>query len=113
MWNETSWIRRKPANLSAVQALASIGQVRLIRTFDDLFRQLEQPIAQILLTRNDIMDFTQYKNAQNTLNELMDMGIIPIVNETIHYQFLKSSLVITIVCRPSQPGSFMPIICFS
>ena len=76
MWNETSWIRRKPANLSAVQALASIGQVRLIRTFDDLFRQLEQPIAQILLTRNDIMDFTQYKNAQNTLNELMDMGII-------------------------------------
>ena len=74
-------LEEKPANLSAVQALASIGQVRLIRTFDDLFRQLEQPIAQILLTRNDIMDFTQYKNAQNTLNELMDMGIIPIVNE--------------------------------
>lgn len=74
-------LQDKPANLSAVQALASIGQVRLIRTFDDLFRQLEQPIAQILLTRNDIMDFTQYKNAQNTLNELMDMGIIPIVNE--------------------------------
>lgn len=74
-------LEEKPANLSAVQALASIGQVRLIRTFDDLFRQLEQPIAQILLTRSDIMDFTQYKNAQNTLNELMDMGIIPIVNE--------------------------------
>ncbi|KAL6449652.1 MAL2 Alpha-glucosidase [Candida maltosa Xu316] len=71
----------KPSKLSAVQALASIGQGRLIGLFDDLFRQLEQPIAQILITRNDIMDFTQYKNAKNTVNELLEMGIIPIVNE--------------------------------
>lgn len=71
----------KPSKLAAVQALASIGQGRLIGLFDDLFRQLDQPIAQILITRNDIMDFTQYKNARNTLNELLEMGVIPIVNE--------------------------------
>lgn len=71
----------KPSKLAAVQALASIGQGRLIGLFDDLFRQLEQTIAQILITRNDIMDFTQYKNARNTLNELLEMGVIPIVNE--------------------------------
>ncbi|KAG7191937.1 uncharacterized protein KQ657_002543 [Scheffersomyces spartinae] len=71
----------KPLELSKVQALASIGQGRLIALFDDLFRQLNQPISQILITRNDISDYTQYRNAVNTLNELLEMGVIPIVNE--------------------------------
>ncbi|WPK24372.1 hypothetical protein PUMCH_001643 [Australozyma saopauloensis] len=71
----------KPTKLAAVQALASIGQGRLIGLFDDLFRQLNQTIAQILITRNDIIDYTQYQNATNTLNELLEMGVIPIVNE--------------------------------
>lgn len=74
-------ISEKPTKLAAVQALASIGQGRLIGLFDDLFRQMNQAIAQVLLTRNDIIDFTQYKNATNTLNELLEMGVIPIVNE--------------------------------
>ena len=74
-------ISSKPSKLAAVQALASIGQGRLIGLFDDLFRQMEQTIGQILLTRNDISDFNQYKNAKNTLHELLDMGVIPIVNE--------------------------------
>ncbi|GEQ71026.1 hypothetical protein JCM33374_g4707 [Metschnikowia sp. JCM 33374] len=71
----------KPKQLAAVQALASIGQGRLIGLFDDLFRQVGQPIAQVLITRNDIIDYTQYKNATNTLNELLHMDVIPIVNE--------------------------------
>lgn len=71
----------KPKQLPQVQAIASIGQGRLIGLFDDLFRQMGQTIAQILITRNDIMDFTQYKNATNTVNELLAMGVIPIVNE--------------------------------
>lgn len=74
-------LSEKPSKLAAVQALASIGQGILIGLFDDLFRQLNQAIAQILITRNDIMDFTQYKNATNTMNELLEMGVIPIVNE--------------------------------
>lgn len=74
-------VTEKPKRLAAVQALALIGQGRLIGLFDDLFRQLNQTIAQVLLTRNDIIDFTQYKNATNTLNELLEMGVIPIVNE--------------------------------
>ncbi|QEO24228.1 glutamate_5-kinase [Candidozyma auris] len=71
----------RPKQLAAFQALASIGQGRLIGLFDDLFRQLNQPIAQILLTRNDIIDFAQYRNATNTLNELLAMDVVPIVNE--------------------------------
>ena len=53
----------------------------MIGLWDDLFRQLEQPIAQILLTRNDMADRTQYLNAANTMNALLNMGVVPIVNE--------------------------------
>lgn len=74
-------MKEKPKQLAAVQALALIGQGRLIGLFDDLFRQLNQAVAQILITRNDIIDFTQYRNATNTINELLEMGIVPIVNE--------------------------------
>jgi glutamate 5-kinase len=49
--------------------------------WDQLFGHVRQPIAQILLTRNDIADRTQYQNAQNTFIELLSMGVIPIVNE--------------------------------
>jgi glutamate 5-kinase len=72
---------RRPKQLSQVQALAAIGQCRLISLWDQLFGNLSQPIAQVLLTRNDIADRTQYQNAQNTFIELLSMGVIPIVNE--------------------------------
>ncbi|ORY75089.1 glutamate 5-kinase [Protomyces lactucae-debilis] len=72
---------KRPKVLAAVQAIAAVGQCRLIALWDDLFRQLRQPVAQILLTRNDIADRSQYLNARNTLSELLDMDVIPIVNE--------------------------------
>ena len=56
---KTMGLSSKPAALSEVQALASIGQSRLIGLFDTLFRQFDQRIAQILFTRNDILDFNQ------------------------------------------------------
>lgn len=74
-------ITEKPKQLAAVQALASVGQGRLIGLFDDMFRQLNQPVAQVLITRNDIIDYAQYRNATNTLQQLLSMDIIPIVNE--------------------------------
>lgn len=72
---------KRPKLLPKVQALAAIGQCRLISLWDQLFAHLRQPVAQILLTRTDIADRTQYINAQNTFNELLSMGVIPIVNE--------------------------------
>jgi glutamate 5-kinase len=72
---------RRPKHLPQVQALAAIGQCRLMSLWDQLFGHLQQPIAQVLLTRNDIADRTQYQNAQNTFIELLSMGVIPIVNE--------------------------------
>ena len=49
--------------------------------WDSLFAHMNQPVAQILLTRNDIADRSQYLNAQNTLAETLSFGVIPIVNE--------------------------------
>ncbi|KAK4981290.1 Glutamate 5-kinase [Elasticomyces elasticus] len=72
---------RRPKHLPKVQALAAIGQCHLMSLWDQLFMHLGQPVAQILLTRNDIADRTQYLNAQNTFVELLNMGVIPIVNE--------------------------------
>ncbi|KAE8447921.1 hypothetical protein EG329_009993 [Mollisiaceae sp. DMI_Dod_QoI] len=74
-------IEKRPKHLPRIQALAAIGQCRLIGIWDMMFGHLRQPVAQILLTRNDIADRTQYLNAQNTFAELLEMGVIPIVNE--------------------------------
>jgi glutamate 5-kinase len=53
----------------------------LMSIWDSLFGHMDQPVAQVLLTRNDIADRTQYLNAQNTLAECLSFGVIPIVNE--------------------------------
>ncbi|KPV75628.1 uncharacterized protein RHOBADRAFT_13647, partial [Rhodotorula graminis WP1] len=63
------------------QALAAIGQGRLIALWDQIFGALKQPIAQILMTRNDIADRSRYLNATTTLSTLLGMGVIPIINE--------------------------------
>ncbi|KAF9507888.1 hypothetical protein BS47DRAFT_1373801 [Hydnum rufescens UP504] len=71
----------RPKSLAGTQALAAIGQGRLIALWDNLFGQLGQPIAQVLITRGDISDRTRYLNAINTLTELLSMGVVPIINE--------------------------------
>lgn len=78
---KTLGLSKRPKHLSQVQAIAAVGQGRLIGRWDNLFSQFDQHIAQILITRNDIVDWTQYKNAQNTIIELLSMGVVPIVNE--------------------------------
>ncbi|POS84742.1 hypothetical protein EPUL_003246 [Erysiphe pulchra] len=72
---------KRPKHSSKLQSLAAIGQCRLMSLWDQLFSKYDQPIAQILLTRNDIADRNQYLNAQNTFRELLEIGVIPIVNE--------------------------------
>ncbi|KAL4947681.1 Aspartate/glutamate/uridylate kinase [Aspergillus filifer] len=74
-------VNERPTHLPRIQALAAVGQCRLMSLWDGLFSHLRLPVAQILLTRNDIADRTQYVNAQNTFAQLFDMGVIPIVNE--------------------------------
>lgn len=71
----------KPKNMSAKQALAAIGQAELIKIYQRFFDRYNQNVAQVLLTKDVMIDDVKNKNAKNTLNTLLDMGIIPIINE--------------------------------
>jgi len=73
---------QKPTKSRAkIQAIAAVGQGRLMSKYDTLFSNFNQPIAQVLLSRSDLTERYQYINACNTFNELLNMGVIPIVNE--------------------------------
>ncbi|MDJ0575554.1 MAG: glutamate 5-kinase [Xenococcaceae cyanobacterium MO_234.B1] len=74
-------LAERPRKMALKQAVAAVGQGRLMRIYDDLFSSLGQPIAQILLTRRELMERNSYVNASNTFSELLDLGVIPIVNE--------------------------------
>jgi len=70
-----------PDNLVARQALAAIGQVELIRIYQKFFDEYNQMVAQVLLTPEGLDDETRFTNARNTLNQLISMKILPVINE--------------------------------
>ena len=74
-------LREKPAETVKKQAVAAVGQCELMYLYDKLFSEYNTTVAQILVTRDDIAVPKRKRNMQNTINELLDMGIIPIVNE--------------------------------
>ena len=74
-------LQERPRKMALKQAVAAVGQGRLMRTYDDLFSSLGQPIAQVLLTRRELMERNSYVNASNTFEELLNLEVIPIVNE--------------------------------
>jgi glutamate 5-kinase len=74
-------LKERPHIISLKQAVAAVGQGRLMRIYDDFFSSLQQPIAQVLLTRGDLVQRNRYLNAYNTFQELFKLGVIPIVNE--------------------------------
>lgn len=63
------------------QACSAIGQARLMMIYQKLFAEYNQVAAQILMTKNTIVDNLNRYNAHNTFSELLKMGVIPIVNE--------------------------------
>lgn len=70
-----------PKTLAYKQMLAAVGQSQLIRTWENLFDIYGIHIGQILLTRADIDDRERFLNARDTLNALLEQGIIPVINE--------------------------------
>ncbi|HEY9076541.1 MAG TPA: glutamate 5-kinase [Anaerolineaceae bacterium] len=70
-----------PRYIPAKQMLAAVGQLRLMELYAQLFRIYSRTVSQVLLTRSDLADRRGYLNARNTLEALLDHGIIPIVNE--------------------------------
>ncbi len=74
-------IRRKPREMARKQALASIGQVVLMRMYMDAFAKVGLAASQILLTHEDIRSRSRCINLLNTIDALLDMGVVPIINE--------------------------------
>ncbi|MDO8142903.1 MAG: glutamate 5-kinase, partial [Candidatus Brocadiales bacterium] len=74
-------IGKRPTTLPELQAIAAIGQSKLISTYDECFKLHGYHAAQILLTREDFEDRQRYLNACNTIHTLFQLKAIPVVNE--------------------------------
>ncbi len=74
-------LAERPRTMAMKQAVAAVGQGRLMRVYDDFFTSLQQPIAQVLLTRGDLTQRSRYVNAYRTFRQLLKLGVIPVVNE--------------------------------
>ena len=71
----------RPGTTAEKQALAAIGQARLMMTYQKLFAEYNQNTAQVLLTRDTVLEEESRNNTINTFEELFRMGVIPVVNE--------------------------------
>lgn len=74
------WSRR-PESVNDLQAAAAVGQMGLIQAYESKFQQHGVHTAQVLFTHEDMSDRKRYLNARSTLNRLLDLGVVPVVNE--------------------------------
>jgi glutamate 5-kinase len=74
------WAKR-PHAMHALQAAAAVGQMGLTQAYETVFARHGMKSAQILLTHDDLADRRRYLNARTTLNTLLELGVVPIINE--------------------------------
>ncbi|MDO9189494.1 MAG: glutamate 5-kinase, partial [Sulfurimicrobium sp.] len=73
--------KKRPSAVHELQAAAAVGQMGLVQVYETCFRQHGLHTAQILLTHDDLSDRKRYLNARTTLRTLLQLNIIPIINE--------------------------------
>ncbi|OOZ36755.1 glutamate 5-kinase [Solemya velesiana gill symbiont] len=71
----------RPTSLHELQAAAAIGQMGLIRAYETCFLKWGLHTAQVLLTHDDLIDRSRYLNSRSTLRTLLELGVVPVVNE--------------------------------
>ena len=74
-------LKEKPQDIPTKQAAAAVGQCELMYTYDRLFQKYHHTVAQILLTGSDFKNDDRYHNFQNTLGRLLELEVLPIINE--------------------------------
>lgn len=74
-------LKEKPKDIPTKQAAAAVGQCELMYTYDRLFAEHNHTVAQILLTGSDFSAKDRHENFNNTLSRLLELGILPIINE--------------------------------
>ena len=84
-------LAEKPKDTKGKQAIAAVGQCELMYLYDKMFSGYNNTVAQVLLTREDIAIPRRKRNIQNTVTTLIEMGIIPVVNEndTVSYDEIE------------------------
>ncbi len=73
-------LKKRPGDVPRMQACAAVGQSKLMHTYERLFFG-KKVVAQLLLSSDDFTSAVRYRNLQNTLAELLSLGVVPIVNE--------------------------------
>ena len=74
-------LKARPGDLTTLQAAAALGQNELMDKYSEFFKKFKLKCAQILLTWDDFSNRRRYLNARNTLVKLLELGVVPIVNE--------------------------------
>lgn len=74
-------LKEKPSDMPTKQAAAAVGQCELMYAYDKLFSEYNHTVAQILVTGLDLEDPTRYHNIKNTMNRLLELNVLPIINE--------------------------------
>ena len=74
-------LRQRPTDIPSKQAAAAVGQCELMYTYDKLFSEYHHTVAQLLITGEDIASEKRHNNFRNTLNRLLELGALPIINE--------------------------------
>jgi glutamate 5-kinase len=73
--------KKRPTAVNELQAAAAVGQMGLVQMYESCFSQHQLHTAQVLLTHDDLADRKRYLNARSTLRTLLDLKVIPIINE--------------------------------
>ena len=74
-------LRERPKDIPSKQATAAVGQCELMYIYDKLFSEYHHTVAQLLITGEDIANGKRHENFNNTLNRLLELGALPIINE--------------------------------
>ena len=115
-------LKEKPRNMRMKQACAAVGQSRMMTLYNHFFSEFDKTAAQILLNAEDIQEEEKKDNLINTFNTLLEMGVIPIVNEndSVSYTEIESkerlfgdndmlSAVVAVLCQASKLVIFSDI----
>ena len=74
-------LRQRPQDIPTKQAAAAVGQCELMYVYDKLFSEYHHTVAQLLITNDNMVNETRHRNFTNTLNRLLELGALPIINE--------------------------------
>ena len=105
-------MKTRPTAVREKQAAAAVGQAMLMQIYHNFFDRYNQTVAQVLLTKEELSSDSRYENTKNTLETLLEMGIIPIVNandtiSTYEIEITDNDRLSALVAETIHPDSLL------